>query len=342
MSESFLESLLACPVTGSPLRRKGEGLVSDSGASYPIIDGVPVIFHPDSSDSIGAMAVSRTARSAQAEDPLRLDTLDVNAEHRERLGVEVQAMAAGGPVDPVVSQMIAATSGNLYRHLVGSLPRYPIPDFRLKNGGGRLLLDIGCNWGRWSFAAAKEGFVPVGIDPQLGAVLAARRVAGQLGVKAHFVCGDARHLPFRREVFDVVYSYSVLQHLARAEVATVLDSAAACMTAGGTLLAQMPNQSGVRNLMQQARRGLREAGDFEVRYWRLAELRRMFERHIGPVALAVDCFFGIGLQAADVDLMRPGGRCLVVLSEFLRKSAERLPLLLRLADSVFVQARKTV
>ena len=38
------------------------------------------------------------------------------------------------------------------------------------------LLDIGCSWGRWSLAAARKGYSVVGIDPSLGAVMAARRI----------------------------------------------------------------------------------------------------------------------------------------------------------------------
>ena len=40
--------------------------------------------------------------------------------------------------------------------------------------GGTRLLDIGCSWGRWSLAAAARGYDAVGIDPSLGAIMAAR------------------------------------------------------------------------------------------------------------------------------------------------------------------------
>jgi len=52
----------------------------------------------------------------------------------------------------------------------------------------------------------------VGIYPSLDALRAARRVAAQLQVRAGFVVGDARALPFAAGTFDVAFSYSVLQH----------------------------------------------------------------------------------------------------------------------------------
>ena len=45
-------------------------------------------------------------------------------------------------------------------------------------------------------SAAKKGYRAVGIDPSLGAVMAARRVARQLGLEIKCIVGDARFLPF--------------------------------------------------------------------------------------------------------------------------------------------------
>jgi SAM-dependent methyltransferase len=84
--------------------------------------------------------------------------------------------------------------------LRGDVPQtigHPIPDIRLPQGQAKLLLDVGCSWGRWSIAARRKGYSPVGLDPSLGAVLAARRIADSLGLAFYGVVGDARILPFR-------------------------------------------------------------------------------------------------------------------------------------------------
>ena len=69
--------------------------------------------------------------------------------------------------------------------------------------------------GRWSIAAARKGFSVVGIDPSLGAVMAARRIAKELNLDIKYLVADGRFLPFRERQFKVAYSYSVLQHPAR-------------------------------------------------------------------------------------------------------------------------------
>jgi SAM-dependent methyltransferase len=117
-----------------------------------------------------------------------------------------------GEIDPFVQNIIAATNGMLYISLIGKLTDYPIPYLRLPSGEGKRFLEIGCNWGRWCIAAARLGYRPVGIDPSLKGIRAARQVAQQLGIEAHYVVADGRYLPFANGTFDQVFSYSVLQH----------------------------------------------------------------------------------------------------------------------------------
>ncbi len=75
---------------------------------------------------------------------------------------------------------------------------------------GMLALDLGCGIGLYSDALAKRGARVVGIDFEFDNLLLAREnaVAG----KVHWICADARHLPFRRSVFSVVVSVEVLTH----------------------------------------------------------------------------------------------------------------------------------
>jgi 2-polyprenyl-3-methyl-5-hydroxy-6-metoxy-1,4-benzoquinol methylase len=144
---------------------------------------------------------------------LFLESLSISdAEKEQALNL---ARLTENKIDPVVSVIIAATNGLLYKHLIGKLNNYPIPDFRLPTGDNKILLDIGCNWGRWSIAAARKGYKVIGIDPSLGAIMAAKRVARQLDLDIEYLVADGRYLPFENESFDVVFSYSVIQHFSK-------------------------------------------------------------------------------------------------------------------------------
>lgn len=266
-------------------------------------------------------------------------SLELAAEPQGLQEIET-AEKTSGPVDWFVQRAVGGTCGYLYRDLPGRLRDYPIPDIRLDHGHGDLLLDIGCSWGRWCVAAARKGYQPVGLDPCLLSVRAAARVAKQLGVTARFVVGDARHLPFRARTFHTVFSYSVLQHLAKKDVLMCLRHSARVLTDNGKCVIQLANKFGVRSLYWQARRGFREPALFEVRYWSPSEMLSSFEESIGPSRLAVDGYFGLGVQPADARMLPFAYRQIVACSELLRAASKAVPGLLALADSLYVISEK--
>ncbi len=335
----YLEHLV-CPRDHQPLTQLGPSLACARHHRYPVIDGVPVMLLEENLPAIDISARSLHAVESVAADrpALHLETLSLSDD--ERLGI--MELANEHPrIDPVVAYLVAATNGLMYRHLIGSLDRYPIPPLPLPHGDGRRLLDVGCSWGRWSLAASERGYDVVGLDPSLGAVLAARRVAGALRRPARYLVGAARHLPFASGTFDFTYSYSVLQHFSRTDAGRATAEMARVLRPGGVAKVQMPSRAGLRCLYHQARRGFREATGFEVRYWSLPQLRELFSS-VGPARCDVDCFFGIGLQSSDAPLMTPALRLVLRLSETLKAASGFFRPLVWVADSVFVEAKKPV
>jgi SAM-dependent methyltransferase/uncharacterized protein YbaR (Trm112 family) len=338
----YLENLV-CPVDKSRLRLEGAFLVSEAGRRYPVVEGMPVMLVEDAAQTIGVAARSLTVANAIAngepsdEPPLYLSVIgggDAERAAAKRLYDE------GSPFEPVVAALIGATSGFAYRHLVGEAVPYPIPAFRFPTPAPGRLLDVGCNWGRWCIAATRAGHQAVGIDPQLVAVLAARRVAAQLGADARFVVGDARFLPFPPHFFDYAWSYSVLQHFAREDVVAALAELDRVVRTGGEVRVQMANGLGVRSFFHMARRGFRAPRRFEVRYWTPPELRRAFQAAIGDTRLTADCYLGLGLQWSDFARMSPVGKAALVVSETLRRASTVIPPLAWFADSLFCTARQ--
>jgi SAM-dependent methyltransferase len=269
---------------------------------------------------------------------LYLESLSIS--EIQKNGIIHLARTGAGRIDPVVAYMIGATNGNLYSHLIGKLDSYPIPHLRLPAGGGQTFLDLGCNWGRWSIAAAQKGYRVTGIDPQLGAIMAARRVSRELGLSINYVVADARYLPFAANSFDNVFSYSVLQHLSKQNVAAAVSEIARALRPGGASLVQMPTPFGVRTFYNQARRRFRPAHGFQVRFWTIPSLRRLFSQ-IGETRISVDCYFGTGLQHADAHLMPAKWRFVLAVSEALRKMSRFARPMVYVADSVYVHSTKT-
>jgi len=321
---SWLWECLVCPVDGRELAREGNWLVSEAGRRYPVVDEIPVFLRDDVPGTAWWLrdSLDRARRVASGEEaPPRRDWPE-------------------GEVHPHVQGIVDSTCGYLYRTARGRLKDYPVPPLRLKGAPGETLLDVGCNWGRWTFAAARQGLRPVGIDPSLGSVLAARDIASRLNLDCSFVVGDARYLPFAKACFDRVFSYSVLQHFSKPDALLGFREAERILKKGGTTLIQLPNRFGVRSAFHLAKRGFREGEKFDVRYYRPAEIRGIFETVFGNAKLSVDGYFGLGIQPSDLAILSPFGKTVVRSSEFLRTLQKKVPCLLQVADSLYVESVK--
>ena len=313
---SWVRQRLVCPYDQSPLRDVSSGLACQAGHTHRVVDGIPVLLRRDVAHT---HHVADYALTVPPEDLLR---------------------AADDGIHPFVRQAIAATGGFMYDDVGQRMSEYPVPTLRLAPGNGRTFLDIGCNWGRWTLAAARAGYQAVGIDPSLEAVHAARHVARQLGLTADFLVAEARHLPFAPQSFETIFSYSVLQHLSKDDVRTTLGECGRVLQQSGVAMVQMPNRFGLRCLYHQMRRGFREPKAFEVRYWGIRELRDAFASLIGPATISVDGFFSLNPQPAEAHLLARRYQVVVNLSERLRRLSESIPPLLHVADSVYVRSTR--
>jgi SAM-dependent methyltransferase len=312
---------LVCPRDALPLASPSlDALVCSQGHTYPVVSGIPVLL-------------------VEEDDPTGYATATLE---RVRNGLSITTDPVQG-IDETVQRLVSATGGYLYAHLVDGLPRYPIPEIRLPPGKGRRLLDVGSGWGRWSIAAARRGYQVVAVDPWLEELAAAVRVARQLNLHIGAICADATHLPFAAGSFDVAFSYSVLQHFDKGPARRALAEMGRVCKRGGTVLVQFPNLFGVRQAFNRVRQlmGRGDAGErFHVRYWTPGELRRAAERAVGPATVSVDGFFSLNVQASDADLMPLRFRWLIAASEALRDLSVHVPMLVWLADSVYVQATR--
>src|SRR5215204_3933438 len=321
----WLQSHLVCPRDKQTLTFSENRLICPEKHIYTVFEGIPVMLVDDA--EITHEYINRTLEKI------------ANTKNEEAGCRDSQNGSKANEIDAFVQGEVPYTSGTLYFSVQHKLTRYPIPECRLPEGSGERLLDIGCNWGRWSIAAAQKGYRPVGIDPSLDAVLAARRVSKQLGVETNFVAGDARFLPFADNAFETVFSYGVFQHFSKENVRVSLDEVVRVLKPDGKTLFQMPNKYGIRQYQQHRRRGFTEGVGFDVRYWTPRELLETFEQRFGETKMTTDCYFGLGIQSSDVDLLPPHYKMVIYSSEILRKISGVIKPLTKVADSVYLESR---
>ena len=322
MIASKLLDFIVCPRDKSTLRESAQQLICEQGHTYGVVDGVPVLLLEGEEVAFTHCDAQRALIATRTDSP------------------NLMPAPKDGEIDAWVSKWIAATNGGLYQHLEGKLQEYPIPNLRLPPGNGRLFLEVGCSWGRWCVAAARAGYRPVGVDPSLGGVRAARHVAHQLGIDALFVVGDGRYLPFRDATFDQAFSYSVLQHLSKDNVRITLREVHRVLRSGSDSLIQMANKLGPRSIYHQLRHLVVKTRGFEVRYWLPGELLSAFNEILGPSTLEVDGYFSLNPQISDIRFMPARYRVVVHTSEALRKVSHTLTPLHYVADSLYVRTKK--
>ena len=75
------------------------------------------------------------------------------------------------------------------------------------------VLDIGCGDGIFPIELAKRGYSVVGVDLNVKSVNYAKYFSKRSEVKIDFLVGDACHLPFANESFDIILCSEVLEHI---------------------------------------------------------------------------------------------------------------------------------
>jgi SAM-dependent methyltransferase len=115
--------------------------------------------------------------------------------------------------------------GNLWGGAPASLPEIP---------AGATVLEIGCGNGKTLAALARRSSHVTAVEISREALLLARRHPATAA--AAFVLADARDLPFRDCVFDLVFLVHVAGHLPARDRITLASEVCRVLADGGTLI----------------------------------------------------------------------------------------------------------
>ena len=118
---------------------------------------------------------------------------------------------------------------------------------RLRARPGARALDLGCGFGRHTYALARGAVSVVALDAGRDEITGVQGMLGAMALEHEFdptrllasaIVGDAHHLPFPDATFDHVICSEVLEHIP--DDVTVLRDIVRVLRPGGTLVVTVP------------------------------------------------------------------------------------------------------
>jgi len=246
-------------------------------------------------------------------------------------------------VSPVVQEQIAATNGVHYIDRIGKLNEYPVYELPVERSNGGLMLDIGNGWGRWLVAGANKGYIPIGIDIRLEFCITARDTLNKLNRQGYSLVADLKDLPFKENIFDLVWSFSVIQHTHKTRMLSCLQHINRILNQNGFAFLEFPNKNGIRNRFTTVKSSESERDDYDswcVRYYTPEEYRKIFMDTFGNFSFSNHSFLGIGILKEDLKYVSLKNKIVTAVSLLGSFGTKILPPLKNISDSLYVKAYK--
>ena len=238
---------------------------------------------------------------------------------------------------------ISGTNGIHYADRVNKMKTYPeyelpVPKARKRNS---IMLDIGSGWGRWLVAGSRKYYIPIGLDVKFEHAQATLKSLRDYNLNGYVVVGDLQNIPFQENVFDLVWSFSVIQHAHYEKLVSCVEHLNRILAKSGKAILEFPNKTGLRNKIKYGHvENDMDINSLHVRYYTIREYKEIFRKHFDEVKTSVHSFLGIGVLPEDMKYVSMKNKPLVAISLISTFFARIIPGLKYFADSIYVKTEK--
>ena len=261
----------------------------------------------------------------------------------EKMQYKPQPPGYNKPLSWMVQQHVAATNGVHYIDRIGKLEEYPQFELPVEKVEKGIMLDIGNGWGRWLVAGANKGYIPIGIDIRLEFCQTAKETLKNLNKKGYSIVADLQNLPFDTGVFDLVWSYSVIQHTHKKRLLKCLEHINRILKKEGYAFLEFPNKSGIRNRfgpVKEAQKNADDMNSWDVRYYTIPEYKNIFRNYFTGFEFRNHSFLGIGVLREDLKYVSLKNKILCSFSLMGSFFTRVIPGLKNISDSIYIKVRK--
>jgi SAM-dependent methyltransferase/uncharacterized protein YbaR (Trm112 family) len=261
----------------------------------------------------------------------------------EKLATDPQPLNYSGNLPWIVQQQIAATNGKHYTDRIGKLKDYPVYKLPVPKVESGLMLDIGNGWGRWLIAGANRGYIPIGIDIRLEFCETALHTLKAQGKNGYSLVADLKNIPFKSGIFNLVWSFSVIQHTHKSRLINCLEHINRIIKTDGYAFLEFPNKHGIKNRFGNVQATEAEKDDYNswnVRYYSIDEYREFFKNIFGNFSYKNHSLIGIGILKDDLKYVSFKNKILSGISLLGSMLTKIIPGLTKISDSIYIKVYK--
>jgi ubiquinone/menaquinone biosynthesis C-methylase UbiE/uncharacterized protein YbaR (Trm112 family) len=246
------------------------------------------------------------------------------------------------PIPWEIQRCISSTNGRHYAKLIAKLNNYPEYELPIKAiQKPELMLDIGNGWGRWLVAGAKKGYTPIGIDLRLSYCKIARKTMRHFGINGYSIVADLENIPFKENIFEFVWSFSVIQHTHEQRMKNCLQHIERVLTNNGKAMLEFPNKNGIRNrLLHLPHPEEKQYNSWCVRYYSIKEYKKIITAFFSQFSFSNHSFLGIGVLKEDLKYVPFQQKILCTVSLLLSALTKVIPGMKYWSDSIYIHAKK--
>jgi len=216
---------------------------------------------------------------------------------------------------------------------------------------GKIVLDVGCGYGRLLVPLATEASLVVGLDVSRVMIEFAKQYSRMVSSRVEFVLGSAEKLPFRAGSFDFSVCILTLQHLPKSTANLSIREMLRTVRDMGTAYFQFPNAVCWEGLIAALERFVwvrllrRRLSISYIRFYTLHELRTIFGKLGATTIQGYDFFvvpFFIPMRGFRVNISIFKSYIFLKVAKSLERVANKHSVLGNLGMHFLVKVRKQV